>query len=141
MNDRNLVRGLLLAAIALGFGLGALRYSVGTFAHAGPGLFPLMVSVLLLIVALATIVRSRFVKAVPLGFNLKNIGLLLLALCSFALVTRWLHNMIAGIVVMVFIAGIAASGNTWQRNLKIAAGLIAIAFIFQKLLGLSLPLY
>jgi hypothetical protein len=141
MNDRNLVRGLLLAAIALGFGLGALRYTVGNFAHAGPGLFPLLVSGLLLVVALATIVRSRFVTPVPLGFNLRNIGLLLAALCSFALVTRWLHTMVAGIVVMVFIAGLAASGNGWQRNLKIAAGLVAIAVVFQRLLGLSLPLY
>lgn len=141
MNDRNLVRGLLLAAIALGFGLGALRYPIGTFAHAGAGLFPLMVSGLLLVVALATLVRSRFVKPVPLGFHPKNIGLLLLALCSFAVVTEWLHNMIAGIVVMVFIAGLAAPGSTWQRSLKIAAVLVAIAFVFQKLLGLSLPLY
>jgi hypothetical protein len=141
MNDRNLVRGLLLAAIALGFGLGALRYPIGSFAHAGAGLFPLMVSGLLLVVALATIVRSRFVKPVPLSFQPKNIALLLLALCAFALVTGWLHNMIAGIVVLVFIAGLAAAGNGWQRNLKICAGLIAIAFVFQKLLGLSLPLY
>jgi len=141
MNDRNLVRGLLLAVIALGFGLGALRYPIGSFAHAGPGLFPLMVSCLLLIVALATIARSRFVKPVPLGFQPKNIALLLLALCAFALVTGWLHNMIAGIVVLVFIAGFAAPGSSWQRSLKIAAGLIAIAFVFQKLLGLSLPLY
>ncbi len=141
MNDRNLVRGLLLAAIALGFGLGALRYPIGNFAHAGAGLFPLLVSGLLLMVAIATLVRSRFVKPMPLGFNLKNIGLLLMALCSFALVTEWLHTMIAGIVVMVFIAGLAASGNSWQRNLKVAAGLVAIAFAFHKLLGLSLPLY
>jgi hypothetical protein len=141
MNDRNLVRGLVLAAIALAFGLGALRYPIGSFAHAGAGLFPLLVSGLLLVVALATIVRSRFVKPVPLGFQPKNIALLLLALCAFALVTEWLHNMIAGVVVMVFIAGVAAAGNSWQRSLKIAAGLIAIAFVFQKLLGLSLPLY
>lgn len=141
MNDRNLVRGLLLAVIALGFGLGALRYRIGNFAHAGPGLFPLLVSGLLLIVAIATIVRSRFVKPVPLGFHPKNIALLLLALCSFALVTQWLHNMIAGTVVLVFIAGLAASGASWQRSLKIAAVLVAIAFVFQRLLGLNLPLY
>lgn len=141
MNDRNLVRGLVLAAIALGFGLGALRYPIGNLAHAGAGLFPLLVSGLLLVVALITIARSRFVPTVPLGFNLKNIGLLLLALCSFALVTRLLHTMIAGIVVMVFIAGFAASGWSWQRNLKIILGLVAIAIAFQKLLGLSLPLW
>ncbi len=141
MNDRNLARGLLLAVIALGFGLGALRYPIGNFAHAGAGLFPLLVSGLLLLVAIATIVRSRFVKPVPLDFHPRNIALLLLALCSFALVTEWLHTMIAGIVVMVFIAGFAASNPSWRRNVKVALGLIAIAFAFQKLLGLSLPLY
>ena len=141
MNDRNLVRGLVLAAIALGFGLGALRYTVGNLAHAGPGLFPLLVSGLLGVVALVTILRSRFVKPVPLGFNLKNIALLLLALSSFAIATKLLHTMIAGIVLMVFIAGFAASSYSWQRNLKVSAGLIVVAFAFQKLLGLNLPLY
>lgn len=139
MNDRNLVRGLFLAALALGFGLGALRYPIGSFAHAGPGLFPLLVSGLLLVVALATLVRSRFVPRVPLDFGLKNIGLLLLALCGFALVSQHLR-MLAGIVFMVVVASLAASSFSWRRNLKIAAGLIAVAFCFQKFLGLNLPL-
>jgi len=140
MNDRNLMRGLFLAALALGFGLGALRYPIGTFAHAGPGLFPLMVSSLLGVVALVTIARSRFVPKVPLGFGLKNIALLMLALCGFALVSRHV-NMLAGIVFMVFVASLASSSFSWSRNVKIALGLIAVAFAFQKLLGLNLPLY
>lgn len=58
MNDRNLVRGVFLLAIALAFGLGSLRYQIGSLSRPGPGLFPLLVSSLLLLVALATIVRS-----------------------------------------------------------------------------------
>ncbi|MBI3345795.1 MAG: tripartite tricarboxylate transporter TctB family protein [Burkholderiales bacterium] len=139
MNDRNLVRGLFLAALALAFGLGALRYPIGTFAHAGAGLFPLMVSSLLLVVALITIARSRFVPKVPLGFGFKNIGLLMLALCGFALISQH-FKMLAGIVFMVVVASMAGSSFSWSRNLKIAVGLIAIAFGFQKLLGLNLPL-
>ena len=139
MNDRNLLRGLFLAVLALGFGLGALRYPIGSFAHAGPGLFPLMVSSLLLVVALVTIVRSRFVPRVPLEVGFRNIGLLMLALCGFAFVS--LHfKMLAGIVFMVFVASLAASSFSWKRNLKIAAGLILVAFAFQRLLGLNLPL-
>ena len=141
MNDRNLVRGLFLAAIALTFGLGSLRYGVGRLSHAGPGLFPLMVSALLLLIAVATIVRSRFAKPVPLNINLRNIGLLLLGLTGFALVSKFV-NMTAGIVAMVFIAALAGSSSySVVRNLKICAGLIAVAFAFQKLLGLNLPLY
>ena len=60
MNDRNLVRGLFLIAIALAFGLQSLRYPIGSFSHAGAGLFPLMVSSLLLLIGLITAVRSRF---------------------------------------------------------------------------------
>ena len=139
MNDRNLVRGLFLCAFALAFGLGAMRYPIGHFANAGPGLFPLMVSGLLLVVGLVTVVRARFVAPVPLDFHPKNIALILASLGGFALVSH-LVNMVAGIVVMVFVATLAGTSYSWTRNLKIAAGLIAVAFAFQKLLGLNLPL-
>ena len=139
MNDRNLVRGLFLAAVSLAFGLGALRYPIGDFSHAGPGLFPLLVSCLLFVIAVITIVRSRFVEPVPLNFNLKNIALILLGLCGFALISRLL-DMMAGIVFMVFVASFAGTSYSWKRNLKVSAGLIAVAFAFQKPLGLNLPL-
>lgn len=139
MIDRNLARGLFLCAIALTFGLTALRYGIGTLSHAGPGLFPLMVSGLLLLIGALTVVRSRFVEKVPMHFQARNITILLLALCAFALVSRLL-NMTLGIVAMVLIAAYAGSTRSLPRSLKIAAGLIAVAFGFQKLLGLNLPL-
>ena len=50
--------------------------------------------------------------------------------------------MIAGIVFMVFFASLAGTSSySVVRNLKIAAGLVAVAFAFQKLLGFNLPLY
>jgi O-antigen/teichoic acid export membrane protein len=140
MNDRNLIRGLFLMAISLIFGLSSMRLSIGEFSRAGPGLFPLMVSGLLFLIAVATVVRSRFVERAHLDFNIKNISIILASLCGFALVSHFI-NMILGIVTMVFIASLAASTYSWQRNLKIAAGLLAIAFAFQKLLGFNLPLY
>ena len=141
MNDRNLVRGLFLMAISLAFGLGSLRYPFGQFGRAGPGLFPLLVSCLLFLIGLITVVRSRFVERVHLNFNVKNIALIVSSLCGFALISEHV-NMIAGIVFMVFCASIAGTASySVMRNLKIAAGLIAVAFAFQKLLGFNLPLY
>lgn len=141
MNDRNLVRGLFLMAISLAFGLAALRYPIGQFGRAGPGLFPLMVSSLLLLIGVATVVRSRFVDRVHLEFNYRNIAIIIGSLCGFALVTQFL-NMIAGIVVMVFCAAFAGTAKySVARNLKIAAGLILMGLAFQKLLGFNLPLY
>jgi hypothetical protein len=141
MNDRNLVRGLFVMAISLIFGLASLRYPIGHFSRAGPGLFPLLVSCLLFLIGLATVVRSRFVERVHLDFNIKNIALILASLCGFALISEHV-NMIAGIVFMVFCVSFAGTAPySVMRNLKISAGLIAVALAFQKLLGFNLPLY
>jgi len=127
-------------AISLAFGLGALNYQIGQFSRAGPGLFPLMVSCLLFLIGLITVVRSRFVESVPLSYNMKNIVLILLGLCGFALISEHL-NMIAGIVFLVFCTSFAGTSYSVVRNLKISAGLIAVAFMFRILLGLQLPLF
>jgi len=140
MNDRNLVRGLFLMAISLVFGLGSLRYSIGQFSNPGPSLFPLLVSCLLFLIGLLTVVRSRLIKPVHLDFNLKNIALILLSLCGFAVISEHL-NMIAGIAFMVFCASFAGTSYSVVRNLKVTAGLIAIGLALQKLLGLDLPLF
>ena len=141
MNDRNLVRGLFLMAISLAFGLTAARYPIGDFARAGPGLFPLMIAGLLMLIGLITAVRSRFVDHVPLVFQPKNIALILGALCAFALVSHFL-NMILGIIAMVFIASFAGKSKySVVRNIYISIGLVCIALAFQKLLGFNLPLY
>jgi hypothetical protein len=132
--------GLFLMAFSLAFGLGSLRYEIGQFSRAGPGLFPLLVSSLLFLIGLISVVRSRFVQRVDLTFNMKNIALILLSLCGFAVISEHL-NMIAAIAFMVFCASFAATSYSVVRNLKVSAGLIAIAFAFHKLLGLNLPLY
>jgi hypothetical protein len=50
--------------------------------------------------------------------------------------------MIAGIVFMVFCASFAGTSSySVVRNLKVAAGLIAVALAFQRLLGFNVPLY
>ena len=139
MLDRNVLRGPFLAAVALAFGLSALRYRLGDFSRPGPGLFPLLVSGLLLLVALLTIAQSRLETAVPLSLNARNIGLVLLGLASFAALSKWL-DMALGIVALVFIAGLAGTSYSWKRNLVICAVLLAVAFAFQRLLGLNLPL-
>jgi hypothetical protein len=140
MNNRNLVKGVFLIAISLAFGLGSLRYPTGGFERAGPGLFPLLVSSLLFLLGAAIVVRSLASERLQIDFNLKNIAIILLSLCGFALISEHL-NMIAGIAFLVFCASFAGTSYSVVRNLKIAGVLIAVAFAFQKLLGVQLPLY
>ena len=127
-------------AIALAFGLTALRYPIGDFGRAGPGLFPAMLSAMLLLIGVSTVIRSFFVERVRLNLNFKNIAIILASLCGLALISTYV-NMIAGIIFMTFCSTLAGTSYSWVRNVKIAAGLIAMALALQRLLGLNLPLY
>jgi hypothetical protein len=140
MNDRNLVRGLFLMAISLVFGIGSTKYQFGELGRAGPGLFPAVIAAILFLIALSMVIRAFIVEKVPLGFHIKNIIIIMVALCGFAAVSA-LVNMIAGIVFMVFVATFAGSTYSWKRNVKIAGGLVLVALAFAKLLGMNLPLY
>ncbi|NML47549.1 tripartite tricarboxylate transporter TctB family protein [Ramlibacter sp. G-1-2-2] len=127
-------------AVSLAFGLSSLKYQMGDFSRAGPGLFPAMVSAVLLLVGVAIVVRSRFVKKVPIDLHFKNISVIIGSLCAFAVVSMFV-NMIVGIVVMVFLATIAGTTYSWKRNVKISIGLVLMAFFFARVLGMNLPLY
>ncbi|MDQ7955925.1 MAG: tripartite tricarboxylate transporter TctB family protein [Rhodocyclaceae bacterium] len=141
MIDKNLARGIFVLLLAILFGVPAvLHYPIGNFARGGPGLFPTMVSCILGLIGIAMIVRSRFTKPERLEINLKNIGIIVGSLVAFAVVSEHV-NMIAGIVLMVFIAALAGTNYSWWRNVKVAAVLVLFAFGFQRLLGLNLPLY
>ena len=139
MNNRNLIRGFVLMALALGFGLPSVGYSLGKLSHAGPGLFPFIVSCMLFLIGVITVVRARLVAPVPMDFQARNIAIILGSLCGFAAASHFL-NMTVGIVVLVFCSGFAGTSYSVARNIKIAAVLLAIAFAFQKLLGVNLPL-
>ena len=140
MNNLNLVRGLFVMAIAALFGGVSFNYNIGEFSRAGPGLFPLVVSGLVFLIGLTTVVRSYFVERVPLDYNMKNIAIILFALCGFAVISEHV-NMMLGIAFLVFCSGFASTNYSVVRNLKITAGLIGVAFMFKNLLGLQLPLF
>jgi hypothetical protein len=140
MNNQNLLRGVFLVAISIVFGVWSLRYQIGAFSHAGPGLFPLLVSGVLLLIGIATVVRARFVAPIPMAFNFRNIAIVLASLCGFAFISEH-ANMILGILFLVFCSTYAGTSYSWVRNVKISAVLIAIAFAMSKLLGVNLPLY
>ncbi len=134
-----LLRGLVLIAIALCFGIPAVSYRVGTFAHAGPGLFPLLVSCILGLLGLVMVVRSRLEAGPPMTLKVRNLALVLASLVGFALIAEH-FKVIPAIFYLVFVAALAGSDYSVVRNLKICAGLIAIAYGFHALLGLNLPL-
>ena len=140
MNNRVVVRGLFLMGIALLFGLNSLRYQLGNLGRAGPGLFPLMVSGILFLIGAITVAYARFSEPERLDYSIKNISIILLSFVGFALISQFV-NMIAAIVFLAFFSTLAGTSYSLVRNLKIAIGLVIVAFAFKDLLGLNLPLY
>ena len=134
------VKSLFLVLVALIFGATALDYKIGQFSKAGPGLFPLVVSGMLLVIGLVMLVKSRFQAAEPLHIQVRNIGLLLLSLCGFAVLSHYL-NMTAGIFFLVFCAGFASQPYRPVRNAKLFICRWLIAYGFTQLRGLNLPLF
>ena len=72
MTNRNVVRAAFVIAVALSFSIGSLRYSIGTFAHAGPGLFPLVISTIVLLLGVISLIQSRYEDPVQMTFALRG---------------------------------------------------------------------
>lgn len=139
MKNMNVVRSVFLMGIALTFGLISIRYPMGQFSRPGPGLFPLVVSSLLLAIGLILLIRAFLVDAVALNYNVKNISIVLAAMLGFALISK-VANMTLGILFLVFCSSRASSEYSFKRNLQISVVLLAIAMAFKFLLSLNLPL-
>ncbi|HTT13368.1 MAG TPA: tripartite tricarboxylate transporter TctB family protein [Burkholderiaceae bacterium] len=140
MKNELLIRGIVLIAISLCFGIPATSYQVGTFSRAGPGLFPLLVSCIVGLIGLVMLVRAWFEKSAAMTFNFKNILIVLASLVGFVLIAEYVKVIVA-IVYVVFVSTLAGTDYSVMRNLKICAVLIAIAYAFHAFLGLQLTLF
>jgi len=138
--NQNVGKGFLLAAVSLFFLLQAPKLTLGNLSRPGPGLFPVMVASLLLVIAIVIVVRSRFIEAVPLDFHFRNIALVAASLLCFAVISEYV-NMLAGIAVMATMVSLASEDFSIPRAATIAGALCLIAFAMKKFLGVQLPLY
>jgi hypothetical protein len=138
MNNRNLIRGIFLMAVSLVFGLGSFRYSIGALGHAGPGLFPLLVSSVLFIMGLATAVRAFFVDPIRIPMQFRSVTIVLVSLIGYAFISTY-AGMLVGTVFMTFCSGFGGVFS-WKRSTIISVGLILIALALQYGLGLNMPL-
>ena len=140
MPSQSLARGIFLALIAAFFAGTALTLRVGDLSRAGPGLFPLIVGGLLMVLAIITLVQSRLSESPPFAFNLKNIALVMGSLVGFVLISKHL-SMLVAIAFLVCLSSFAGTSVSWRRNIMTSLGLMLIAYGFQRFLGLNLRLF
>ena len=134
-------------AVFVAFGAAALvmaqDYSLGTVSRMGPGYFPRMLSILLMVVGIVSIARSFFVAREELpAFALKPALLVIGALVAAGyLLPR--AGLIVGLAVLML--GAAAASDKFRAEWKklVLLTIVTIAFcavVFVHLLGISLPL-
>ncbi len=150
-SQKDFVSGLMFMAVGGAFAWGALSFEIGQAARMGPGYFPFMLGILLVI--LGALVTFTSLKSGPpggdkigaiawrplvfiLGANLL-FGALLVGIPKFGLPAFGLIVAIYGLVIM---AGYAREGAKLKESL-ILATLLAIGsyLAFVKLLNLQFP--
>lgn len=141
-SPRDFWTGIWYAAFGCATVLAGSKYGLGTATRMGPGYFPVMLGTLLVIIGIASLIRSFLRSGEPVGkFALKQAVLILGAVLLFGLLIRPAGLVIA-LIVLVVGSSCASDKFNWKVSLLLSAGLVAFSsLVFVKGLGVPLPLF
>jgi len=142
-SSADVVAGALFVVLGAAFAFASLGYEVGSVSRMGPGFFPAVGGLLLVVLGLA--VAGKGLVAGESGaftrFPLRPVVMISLALVAFATTIDVLGFVPATFVTAV-LAALAGRGTPLLKVLALAAGLTAGCYvIFVLLLQLRLPLF
>ncbi|MBB6307200.1 tripartite tricarboxylate transporter TctB family protein [Xanthobacter tagetidis] len=141
-NVRDVLAGLFFVAVGVAVFLLSRGYGIGTPAHLGPGVFPMLLSGLLVALGIAialVAVRDKVAAAVGLSWRPLLLVTAAVGVFGFGLDTLGLF---ASVALMVLVSRAARSGQSVMESLVMALVLGAAAsFLFYYLLGLPVPLW
>ena len=139
---KDILSGLFFVGFGLLFALGATTYAIGSAARMGPGFYPLVVGVLLVVLGIVIVVRSgREADAEPITPPAwRAVAFIVGAIMFFALTARGL-----GLLPSIFITASLSSLASQRTTIPVALGfgflLTAISVgIFVLALRLNLQL-
>lgn len=141
-NTRDVLAGLFFVAVGVAVFVLSRGYGIGTPAHLGPGVFPMLLAGLLVALGAAiALVAIRDKAAAALRLSWRPLLLVTAAVCLFGFGLDLL-GLFAAVALMVLVSRVARSGQGLVESLVIAATLGAAAsFLFYFLLGLPVPLW
>jgi putative tricarboxylic transport membrane protein len=140
-NAKDLLAGCLFLAFGIAFLILAQELELGSARRMGPGYFPVVLSLVLMAIGLATVVRSFIVPGLPI----RDIAgkALLLVTASILLFGLLIERAGLGLAVaaLVLAAAPASRNSRPLAALLLAAGLGAFCIlVFIKGLGLPFPM-
>jgi len=152
-SQKDFFSGLMFMGVGAAFAWGATTYSVGTGARMGPGYFPLMLGVLMVIIGIAITFTALVVETEgggkigkwawkPLFFIIASnvaFGILLAGIPRFNIPAM---GLIVAIYALVFIASMAETGWKFKTTLILATVLAAGSYLaFVMALKLQFPVW
>ena len=137
---RDVLGGSLVAAVGATFALTAMSYPMGKTVAPGPGIFPLAVSLITLMVGLAMIIKGiRRPGVGTMVLRLRGVAAVLGSVAAFAGLIRPL-GLAPTLVVVVAISALGSSqSRLWPTLAVAAATAIGCWLIFIVGLGLPIP--
>ena len=141
-SPKNFWAGLFFIAVALGFILLSRKYATGSMHRMGPGLFPILVSVLLASLGLIIAARAFAVDGPPVPrFHARPIVISLAAIALFGIALAHL-GLIAAVAVLVLVGAVASRESRPLETVGLVVVLITFsAGVFVWLLGLPIQLW
>lgn len=137
---KDALAGLFYLTTGAAFAWASARYPLGSVVRIGPGFFPMMLAILLMLVGAAVVLRSFVRDSAPVGtVAWRGLVCVVAAVLLFAGLAE-----AAGLGIATFAASLVGSAGSpafrWHRSLLLALGLaIGCVVVFVVLLGLPLP--
>jgi hypothetical protein len=134
--------GLLYAGFGLTAILMAWDYGMGSASRMGPGYFPTALGALLLLIGIASLLRSFVLDGKPIGaIAWKSAALVTAGTVLFGLLLRP-AGLIPALVVLILVSASASAKFRlqWRASLLMLALIAFCALVFVKGLGLPVPL-
>jgi len=141
-NPKDFWTGLVFIAFGLAFLLIAQDYPMGSARRMGPAYFPVILSCVLMLIGLATAIRSFFGRGAPVGaFALKAMVLVTIATVLFGLLVRD-AGMVISVFLMIMISAYASVHFNWKSAALLGIAMAAFCvLVFDYGLGLSIPIF
>ena len=144
MNAR--AAGLAAAVMFLAIGVGqtymALNLPRGTLAEPGPGVFPLLVGVLMSAASLACLLQA-ILERNPIGIDLRTgaarPAVLVAALAAFLVLLPRVGFILPSLLLQAVTLQVFGMRGAWRRLALAAVTTAAAVLIFETLLGVQFP--
>jgi len=138
-SPKELVAGLMFVGIGVTAIVIASNYTLGTAARMGPGYFPRILGILMIVLGAIIVLRSLRVSGPPLpGWKWRPVVVILGSVIVFGLVVNWLGLVFSTMLLIVLSS--AASTEFRPKEAVISGVLLAALAVGVFIIGLKLQM-